>query len=212
MALDLNKQIEFKKKAPRASAKRGINLARDEEKRSKQLNGAVIAAAILIATALITKFGVMNLLTGRNAAKADYDKTHAQYSTIETELEEYDKVLLEYRAYSRVWMEKDDTGRYVSVARTKVLDMVEKDLMRKGDVRAVNILGDAVSVEVYGMNLTELSAMCNEIEENPFVAYATVQTARLDEKYDEEGNATTYGNDMYSSMVMIRLRPESKEG
>jgi len=180
---DVEKKEKGKKAVTKVSkipSKKGINLARKDEELNRQkktLLYVIIAGVCLIA---LSKFGVYDQIDKLSDAKAAYETTHTQYEIINAQLADYDEVLLEYRTYSMDWLENDDTGRYVDVPRRTILDMIQEKIMPKGEVSGISIAGNTVNVQMSGMSLKQISAMCKEIEETDFVKSAILNNASTD--------------------------------
>lgn len=170
------------KKAVRVPKKTGINLAMREKKTLPLLTLVVGIGAIALACALIVKFGVIDQYNRLSKAESEYNSTHQQYMATVAETETYDAVTAEYRTYSRDWMVSDETGKFVSVDRTEVLDLIEKDLMGRGTVNKISIYGDRAVIDMSGMTLKEISAMFATVEKEPIVASAVLNIAATEEQ------------------------------
>lgn len=161
--------------------KRGINLVshEDEEIRRKRKLIILIASAVLLLALL--KFGVLDPFLSLAKENKQYKEIHEQYEQAQEELKDLDRVQLEYRSYSMDWLDNDDAGRYVSVSRLTLLDMVENQIMPFGLVTGVNVDGDTMRVTMADTDLQRISEMCAEVEKLPFVASTALQTASMDE-------------------------------
>ena len=212
-------QLELgrKNKTIRYSTKKGINLIQHGEDKDKLVLYGLIALLALVVVAAVVKFGVIDQIARREAAQANYDSVHAQYLETQRALENYDKVLLEYRTYSMDWMEGDESGRYVNIQRKQVLDMIEEKVMPLGVVKSVLINDNRVEIMMSGMNLSEISAMCADIEDTPFVASANLRTAETDTKDkgtsdDIWEEAAMLEADLLTFTIQIRLQNDAAEG
>ena len=211
------------KKPVRYTTKRGINLASVDERRNKTLTAILLFIAIVAIAAAVAKFGVLDLFAKRDAAQQQYDTVHTQFLASEKAIEEYDSVLLEYRTYSMDWMENDESGRYVSVARRDVLDVIEREMRTNGTVTGLNVNGNSVTVDMKGMNLSQISAMCTDLEDYPFIKSAVIKSAKTEEDKSapavetEDGQVVTERKtartDSLVFQVLIEIqRAEEKEG
>ena len=211
------------KKPVRYTNKRGINLASVDERRNKTLTAVLLFIAIIALAAAVAKFGVLDLFAKRDAAQQQYDAVHTQFLASEKAIEEYDSVLLEYRTYSLDWMENDESGRYVSVARRDVLDVIEREMRTNGTVNALNVNGNSVTVDMKGMNLSQISAMCTDLEDYPFIKSAVIKSAKTEEDKSAPAVETQDGQivterkaartDSLVFQVLIEIqRAQKKEG
>ena len=166
------------KKAARFSEKKGINLIQNQEKNKHLMMTVLIAIVAVLLLEVGFKYGVLDLYTKLNTARDQYNDVHVQYVAAQNQLTDYDDVLLEYRTYSMDWMENDTSGKYVSVNRREVLDVIETDMMKLGTVRELSIKGNTVNIQMTGMNLKEISAMCAELETRPIVKSAVLMSAQ----------------------------------
>ena len=201
---DLDLFNSKQKKPTRFLTKKGINLAADYDARNRRLSMILGSIIVVVVVFAVAKFGVYDLIDRRNAAISEYTAVHVQYEDAQQKLVNYDEVLLEYRTYSMEWMENDTSGKYVSVPRREILNMIEKNMMKKGDVSEIEIEGDSVIVTMSGMNLKEISKMCTKLEELDFVEDATLQTASSENGVKEDNEDLTF-------VIMIQLHSNEVE-
>lgn len=200
------------KKAGRYYNKKGINLIQNEEKKRHLLLTIIAALLVVVLLELGLKYGVLDLYSKLSAAQEQYDNMHVKYVAAQNELRDYDDVLLEYRTYSRDWMEKDTSGKYVSVDRRDVLDLIESKMMKKGQIQNVSVVGTDVNVDMTGMNLTQISQMCAELETSPIVESAvltsagTMKTERPAEEEEGEDGETGKRNVSSGSVLTFHIR------
>lgn len=176
------KEKNDKKAVVRVPKKTRINLAKKEKKTASLYTliiGMTVIAVLVFCTA---KFGVIDQYNRLNRAEAEYNSIHVQYVATNDEIASYDAVMAEYRKYSRDWMINDDTGKFVAVDRTEMLDLIERDLMSKGTVNKVSIYGEQALIEMSGMTLKEISEMFMVVQEEPIVWSATLNIAATEEE------------------------------
>lgn len=160
-------------------------------------------AVIIVLVVLVVKFGVLDQLARQSAAESAYNTVHAQYTEMQSAVEKYPKVEEEYRTYSRKWMQQEDSGAFVSVDRQEVLDLMENYLQPYGTIKAVTISDDVMIVSMSGMNLQEISAMFEILQQQPIVKAADLTIASTEK---------TAGEDLDFS-VTITLQPaDTAEG
>lgn len=67
---------------------------------------------------------------------------------------------------------QEDSGAFVSVDRQEVLDLMENYLQPYGTIKAVTISDDVMIVSMSGLNLQEISAMFEILQQQPIVKAA----------------------------------------
>jgi len=162
--------------------KKGINLIQNEEKQRHLFLTIILVLVIIGLLEIGVKYGVLDLYTKLSEAAEQYDAVHVNYVAAENALRDYDDVLMEYRTYSMDWMEKDESGKYVSVDRRDVLDLIESKMRRVGEVETISVSGNNANVEMSGMDLKGISQMCAELESSPIVDSAILMSAGTKEK------------------------------
>ena len=173
----------------RCPQKTGINLNMREQQTENPARTLIVGIIVIAVLAgLAAKVGVIDQYQRLSRAQGEYNQVHQQYVTVQDALQDYDKVLTEYRAYSTDWMQSssddntDGNGeqKYVSVSRQVVLDMIENEMMSRGTVTGINILGDNVTVDMTGMTLEQISAMIRSLERQSIVAGTRMDIAETE--------------------------------
>ena len=125
--------------------KSGINMNMRED-RTRELTTLIIGGVLICVLAgAAAKFGVIDQYRRLTEAQRAYEQVHSQYTAVETALEDYDRVLAEYRTYSTDWMndavdsESPNAALYAAVDRQRVLDLIERDMQSQGTVTSVLI-------------------------------------------------------------------------
>ena len=181
------------KKPVKYPTKRTVNLAKRESHSQSVMTLSIGTAVIIVLVVLVVKFGVLDQLARQSAAESAYNTVHAQYTEMQSAVEKYPEVEEEYRTYSRKWMQQEDSGAFVSVDRQEVLDLMENYLQPYGTIKAV----------MSGMNLQEISAMFEILQQQPIVKAADLTIASTEK---------TAGEDLDFS-VTITLQPaDTAEG
>lgn len=204
------------KKMLRIPDKKGINLIQNEEKHRHLFLTIILVLVVIGLLEIGIKYGVLDLYTKLNKAADDYDAVHVQYVAAENALRDYDDVLMEYRTYSMDWMEKDTSGKYVSVDRRDVLDLIESKMRRVGEVETISISGSNANVEMSGMDLRQISQMCAELETSPIVESAILMSAGTNDKdkvqsEESEDGVNVEKGDNLSFNILIRLQSAEEE-
>lgn len=191
------------KKPVKYPTKRTVNLAKRESHSQSVMTLSIGTAVIIVLVVLVVKFGVLDQLARQSAAESAYNTVHAQYTEMQSAVEKYPEVEEEYRTYSRKWMQQEDSGAFVSVDRQEVLDLMENYLQPYGTIKAVTISDDVMIVSMSGLNLQEISAMFEILQQQPIVKAADLTIASTEK---------TAGEDLDFS-VTITLQPaDTAEG
>ena len=180
---------EKEEKSVGGAQKTGINLNMREQQTENPARTLIVGIIVIAVLAgLAAKVGVIDQYQRLSRAQGEYNQVHQQYVTVQDALQDYDKVLTEYRAYSTDWMQSssddnaDGNGEqtYVSVSRQVVLDMIENEMMSRGTVTGINILGDNVTVDMTDMTLEQISAMIRSLERQSIVAGTRMDIAETE--------------------------------
>ena len=110
---------EQSRRSIRLPQKTGINMNMREKRTGKYVTVIVGVCLILLCAGLVAKFGVIDQYRRLSDAQGAYTRVHQQYVDTETQLEDYDRILAEYRTYSMDWMtgSEDSKKNYVAVDR-----------------------------------------------------------------------------------------------
>ncbi len=169
--------------------KTGINMNMRENRTRELVTLAVGGVLIVILCAVTAKFGVIDQFQRLATAQGEYESVHSQYLDTERQLEDYDRVLAEYRTYSTDWMnssedsESENADLYAAVDRQKVLDLVENDMMSRGTVNSVYVSGNLAVVTMSGMSLDGISSMFQKISDSPIVANVELNMAETEKEH-----------------------------
>ena len=160
-------------------------------------------AVIIVLVVLIVKFGVLDQLARQSAAESAYNTVHAQYTEMQSAVEKYPRSKRSTAPIPENGCSRSDSGAFVSVDRQEVLDLMENYLQPYGTIKAVTISDDVMIVSMSGMNLQEISAMFEILQQQPIVKAADLTIASTEK---------TAGEDLDFS-VTITLQPaDAAEG
>lgn len=166
------------RRAVKCPTKKVMNLAQRESQSQNITTLAVGLSLILVLCLCVAKFAVLDQLERQRKAEAEYAAVHSQYAQMQEALADYPQVEEEYRTYSRKWMQAQSSSRlFVSVDRQEVLDLIETWLMPHGEVRSFNVQDDTLVINMSGMNLEEISAMFEQVQQQPIVKSAALNLA-----------------------------------
>ena len=169
--------------------KSGINMNMRED-RTRELTMLIIGGVLICVLAgAAAKFGVIDQYRRLTEAQRAYEQVHSQYTAVETALEDYDRVLAEYRTYSTDWMndavdsESPNAALYAAVDRQRVLDLIERDMQSQGTVTSVLIWDNQAVVAMSGMSLDQISQMFQKIGESPIVENVELNMAETEKEH-----------------------------
>ena len=164
-------------KASKYPTKRTVNLAQRESHSRSTLTLTLGLVLIVVLSFCVANFGVLRQLDRQRAAEDAYNTVHSQYTQMQQALADYDNVELQYRTYSRTWMQEEDSPFYIPVDRLEVLDLLEGYLMPYGTVKTVLVEDDVAIITMSGMDLEQISAMFQRLQLQPAVKAATLTLA-----------------------------------
>lgn len=150
-------------KASKYPTKRTVNLAQRESHSRSTLTLTLGLVLIVVLSFCVANFGVLRQLDRQRAAENAYNTVHSQYTQMQQALADYDNVELQYRTYSRTWMQEEDSPFYIPVDRLEVLDLLEGYLMPYGTVKTVLVEDDVAIITMSGMDLEQISAMFQRV-------------------------------------------------
>ena len=189
-------------KAPKYPTKRTVNLAQRESHSRSTLTLSLGLLIILLLSFCVANFGVLRQLDRQRAAEQAYSTAHSQYTEMQTALADYDQVELQYRTWSRAWMHDENSPVYVPVDRMEVLDLVQEYLMPYGTVNTLVVDEDVMIVTMSDMNLEQISAMFQRVQQQPIVKSASLTIA---------ATPRLSRTDLLDFSVTITLQPADKE-
>ena len=188
-------------KASKYPTKRTVNLAQRESHSRSTLTLTLGLVLIVVLSFCVANFGVLRQLDRQRAAENAYNTVHSQYIQMQQALADYDKVELQYRTYSRTWMQ-EDSPFYIPVDRLEVLDLLEWYLMPYGTVKTVLVEDDVAIITMSGMDLEQISAMFQRVQQQSIVKSASLTIA---------ATPRLSRTDLLDFSVTITLQPADKE-
>ena len=188
-------------KASKYPTKRTVNLAQRESHSRSTLTLTLGLVLIVVLSFCVANFGVLRQLDRQRAAENAYNTVHSQYIQMQQALADYDNVELQYRTYSRTWMQ-EDSPFYIPVDRLEVLDLLEGDLMPYGTVNTVLVEDDVAIITMSGMDLEQISAMFQRVQQQSIVKSASLTIA---------ATPRLSRTDLLDFSVTITLQPADKE-
>lgn len=174
------------RKMIRCPQKTGINLNIEENRDRDRLTLLIGVVAIAALVAVVVNFGVIAQYKRLDKAQAEYDQVHSQYTQTQEALQDYDRVLLEYRTYSMDWMSGTGDGSEdltAIVDRRQILDLLETEMLSRGRLTSVQIIDNKMNVSMSGMSLDQISDMFAILRRSPIVSDVALDLAST-----EDGN------------------------
>ena len=188
-------------KASKYPTKRTVNLAQRESHSRSTLTLTLGLVLSVVLSFCVANFGVLRQLDRQRAAENAYNTVHSQYIQMQQALADYDNVELQYRTYSRTWMQ-EDSPFYIPVDRLEVLDLLEGYLMPYGTVKTVLVEDDVAIITMSGMDLEQISAMFQRVQQQAIVKSASLPIA---------ATPRLTRTDLLDFSVTITLQPADKE-
>ena len=183
-------------KASKYPTKRTVNLAQRESHSRSTLTLTLGLVLIVVLSFCVANFGVLRQLDRQRAAENAYNTVHSQYIQMQQALADYDNVELQYRTYSRTWMQEEGSPFYIPV------DLLEGYLMPYGTVKTVLVEDDVAIITMSGMDLEQISAMFQRVQQQPIVKSASLTIA---------ATPRLSRTDLLDFSVTITLQPADKE-
>lgn len=151
----------------------GINL--------KKLIPALVV--ILAIGAVFAKLGFIDPLAKRDAARNELELKQAQLAFLETKLEGYDELALQYGRYSYGWMTETEVSM---VSRMDVLHLVEQEIASKAYIDNLAVNNNVLTMNIHGITLEQASAMVKSLEDRGLVESAAVYNAVAEQAQEAE--------------------------
>lgn len=166
-----------KKKDKSVASKRTMNLAVREKTAAQSAMMIPMIAAIVLAAALVGKFGVADRLAQVSAARREVDDLKNTRSTLLAICADYDEVEAEYNRYTY----KDFDGSLAD--RMDVLALVEREVIPVCQVQRLSLAERRLDLALEGSTLGDGSALVARLEADPLVesAYVTTATATAED-------------------------------
>lgn len=161
------------KKEKALASKQTMNLAIREKNLAKSVLMVPIIAAIVLAAALVGKFGVADRLAQVSDAQREVDAIRDQTAAMQAAYADYDEVEAEYNRYTY-----KDFDRTLA-DRMAILDLVEREIFPVCQVQRLSLAEKRLDLALEGSTLGDGSALVARLEADPLVdsAYVTTATA-----------------------------------
>lgn len=166
-----------KKKDKSVASKRTMNLAVREKTAAQSAMMIPMIAAIVLAAALVGKFGVADRLAQVSAARREVDDLKSTRSALQATYTDYAEVEAEYNRYT--YKNFDDS----LADRMDVLALVEREVIPVCQVQRLSLAERRLDLALEGSTLGDGSALVARLEADPLVesAYVTTATATAED-------------------------------
>lgn len=160
-----------KKKDKSIASKRTMNLALREKTAAQSAMMIPMIVAILLAAALVGKFGVVDRLAQVSAARQEVEDLKNTQALLLAACADYDEVEVEYNRYT--YKNFDDS----LADRMDVLALVEREVIPVCQVQRFSLAERRLNLALEGSTLGDGSALVARLEADPLVDSAYITTA-----------------------------------
>ena len=193
MALDWSKEVSFSGLRRRGSRQRSeypekvyMNLVAGEQGQSRTGRDVLGAIAIVLAVALVVKFGIFDFYARVADKQAELSSQKQVLSTVQAAAAEYDDVLAEYESYeSASFM---DSG--LSVGALDAFSLVDRCVSPYARVASFTLSGDTLSLSLASATLDQVGQLVASLEEQDIVSNVLLSTAATQQSDAGEVAAT----------------------
>lgn len=170
------------------ASKRNMNFARHESSLNmKKL--AIILLIVLIVGGVFAKFAILDQIAKKTDAYTRLAQEQDRLNAINVRMSKYNELKAEYDRYSFGRMDEDEVS---TVARTDLMDIVEKVILPKAAVSMIEASGNTAEVVVHNISLEDASELVIALEEEELVSDALVSFAESEESNPTEIHMTIY--------------------
>ncbi len=159
-------------KKPNIPRKNTINLALRSPAAGRIQRLILGLALIGLLASAVAKFGVVDQLARLRQAQAAYGSIQESSRKLAEALKDFSEVEFDYQTHAMDWLEADSP-----VDRLQVLELLEEELLARGQVSKVTVLGQVMQVDMSGMDLAQVSQMLLSLEQRDIVASVELNVA-----------------------------------
>ncbi len=179
--------------------KSALNLAMRENRKGNVRTLVIGCLLIAVLSGAVAKFGVIDQYARLNKAQGAYNEIHSTNQLLSGALKDFDKVQTDYRTHAMDWLE--DT----SVDRQQVLELLQEELMARGNVSSLTVYNQVMRVNMSGMNLSDISQMILSLEQRPIVASVALNLAHTDDDVSDDTGLLSF------SLTILLQKEEAKQ-
>lgn len=137
-----------------------------------------VILVLVLAAALITKFGFMDPLAEKKAAYDYLAQKEEELAQVNLQLEGYDELSDKYARYSYGLMTDSEINL---VDRMDILALMEMEIATKAIIDNLAVNNNVLTMNIYGITLEEASTIVNRLESDELVTHASVNSASAED-------------------------------
>ncbi|MBQ9021418.1 MAG: hypothetical protein IJ113_05340 [Eggerthellaceae bacterium] len=204
MALDLNKPIGVSASSASMAlpTKKTMNLLVRERKTRGAWKYVLAALGLALLVGLFAKFAVFDVLAQVDLKRSELYAAQQELSAVQSQLENYDAILEEYRSYTGIASDG-------STDALVVMNMVATLVQPRATVTAASTSDGSLLVNVKDITLDDLGKLADALRNDAMVADVAVTTASDISSKSEEGSEST---NKVSATLQITLSSGAEEG
>ena len=165
-------------------SKKTINLCIKEKPSIDPVKAIPLILLVLVLAAVFGKFAVLDRLNAMNEAVSRVQTAAWNFDMLAEEHASYEGVEEEYEHYSIGWMSE---GEKNLVARTKMLDLIDSEIIPSAKISNIGLSGNVISVQLKNTSLSDVSDLVATLKQREDVSKVAVYTANVDEvKYNKD--------------------------
>lgn len=177
--MDMKQEVSlgsFKRsKAPIYPTKTTINLVDTEKSRGNLAVQLALFAIALVLVGIFAKFAVVDPLANSMASSNDVAAAQARLDVLTTENADYAELNAQYDRYVVPGLSDDERSL---TDRDTVLDLLQQKVMQVGHLSSLRVVGNTATATCLGADLTQVSALVEDLEGDSRVSHVTVSTAQ----------------------------------
>lgn len=177
-----NTKTKTDKKAVKLPSKATMNFARRESSFNVK-KMAIILIPLILAIALVAKFGILDQVEKKTQAYSVLSEKQAKLAECSEKLAGYNDLYNKYGRYSYGWMTESEVN---TVDRMQILELIEKKIMPMASVEDFAINNNVLTLNLSGINLEQTSTMVRILEDDELVQSATLYSASAQEADEAE--------------------------
>lgn len=190
------------KKKLQYPAKATLNLVMRERSMNSLSTVLPVFLVLLFAVGAFAKFAVIDRLLEAGTARASLAAAQAVLTGAEAANADYASISAEYSRYFFTGFTKEEAA---AVDRMEILALLEQQLMAAAQVSAVSVTGNIMTVSISGVTLQELSDLIRDLKAHEIVSDVSVYTA------ETQAGRTDGGKTAAATMTITLTQPE-KDG
>ena len=197
MANESEKARKIKGKLP---TKTYINLVYSEKETGRFFTLLLMALAFFALLAVFTKFLVLDQIEKVNLAREQYYALQTQLEKLKAENKGYSDVESQFNHYGTSYLQAEELAL---ADREEILDVINSRIDLTQGLTSITLSGNTATVELTSLNMEEISAIVESLEESDSVSYVVVDTASTD---DSRISSRTSLSDRVNASITIEFK------